>query len=171
MPMMTRRHLLSVAGILLAGAAGAGVALVRPLDDPAKPVVPQPPTGLTDAIARSQALVGAYADAAVRVPALAPRLTVIAADHRAHLTTLQAELARYPQTASSTSKSTSTSTSSASPTPVGPTDAAATLVALRALETSAATANAQACLAGAGALAVLFGSISACENAHLDLLA
>ena len=174
----TRRRFLGTGiGVALLAAATGGVLAgrSRPGAAPVTPPGQQPPPQLVAALARENSLIASYTVAIAAAPDLAARLTPILADHQAHLATWQAEADRYPGRPPTPSGSASETTSTAPPG-----DA---LTVLRAAEAAAAAAYLNACLGFDGstinrtddasepALAVLFGVVSACDTAHLELLA
>jgi hypothetical protein len=152
----TRRRLLGAGlgtGVAVTSLAGCGL-----LDEkPSPPAVPDPLRPLLD---EALALAAAFERAAAARPALAARLTPLAADHRAHAT----ELARL----------TGAAAPSASAAPSGATPAAegdaATLTALRIAEQTAQRNAVTACREAPAARAALVGSIAACRATHIEAL-
>ena len=146
----TRRRLLG-AGLGVAALAGCGV-----FDDqPAPPPAPDPFQPLLD---EAIALAGAYDRAIAAQPALAARLTPLAADHRAHA----AELARVIGASAS---------ASASPPAGAPESGSADSVAgLKTAELAAQKTAVAACKAAPADRAALAGSIAACRATHAEAL-
>jgi hypothetical protein len=144
----SRRRVLGVA------TAGAGISALTGCglfgDDPEPPRPPDPLRPLLD---EALALAAAYDRALVTQPALAGRLTPLAADHRAHA----AELARVIGTT----------------LPSGAASGAATgqsVADLRRAEQAAQKTAVAACAQAAPDRAGLAGSIAACRATHAEAL-
>jgi hypothetical protein len=142
---LSRRALLGlVAALPLAGCTGA--------QDPPPP--PDPDDLLrAAAVEREQALLRAYDQALLALPALAPRLTAVRAEHAAHLAAL-------------------TDADPPSPDPSSPPPAVApTARSLVEAERAAGAAHAQAALEASRELAGLLAALSASELSHGVVLA
>lgn len=155
--MISRRHLLATAAVLVAGGVGAAVGLLRPTGDE-QVAAAGPPVQLTTALAREQDLLAALELALRHDPALQGRLRQVRADHAAHAGALRSAIAGYPA-ASPTSQS-------ASP-PAG----VSSLAELRKAELAAARLAAAESADLTAANAALLASISAAESTHAELLA
>ena len=148
--------------VLLVGVASALTACSRGAARPAAAI--DPDVALTQsAVARERALLAAYDEAVVALPALATRLVPLRAEHAAHL----AALLSPPV--------------SGSPSPSGPptqlpvsaataTSAAATLARLADLERAAATAHTSGAVVASRRLAPLLASLAASEASHVVVL-
>jgi hypothetical protein len=155
---ITRRRLLAGAVVLASGAAGVAIGL-RPTARPG-PQLPLRPPLLQAALDRERALISGLDQAAGADPALGRLLAPLRADHLAHAQAIEASLTGYA--AATPSRTVTTS--------AGP-EQAPTLAALRAAERAAGQAASTDSAALTGELAVLLGSIAACEAAHVELLA
>ena len=147
----TRRRMLgAAAGLGVAGLTGCGLFD----DDPAPAPVPDPLQPLLD---EALALAVAYDRAAAAQPALAARLTPLAADHRAHAAELARVIGAAPPSAGA-------SAGVAASTPVD------TLATLRTAEQAAQRTAATACREAPAGRAALIGSIAACRATHAEAL-
>jgi hypothetical protein len=167
-PELDRRSLLAAAGavplsaLLAAGLAGCTA------DPP-----PPPPPGPDDvrreeAAARERALLAEYDAVLLVLPALAPRLAPLRAEHAAHLGALTGASPSPSATAGRPSPASST----VPPPQVPPPDtAAAALEALAVAERVAASAHGKAALDASPELAGLLASLSASELSHPVALA
>jgi hypothetical protein len=152
----TRRRLLATtAGVALAGTAPAGCGIFD--DDPAPP----PPDPLQPVLDEALVLAAAYDRAVTAQPALAKRLTPLAADHRAHVDELVRVIGRGTPSAAAPP---------ASSAPPAPADAAGTLAALRAAERQAQRTAATAARQAPPERAALAGSVAACRASHAEAL-
>lgn len=150
-----RRVLFTAAGVVVAGAAGAGVALARPVQSHSPP---QPPATLADALAAERRLAAGLLASAAADPGRSGHralLAQLAADHRAHADAIAALLADYPGAAAAIRPGPGTALTSAQ---------------LRAAEHRAGLAAARRAAAHTGTTATLFASIAACEAGHASLL-
>ena len=150
----TRRRVLGSAGGAVVGATGlAGCGLFGQDDDDPKSADPLQPV-LNEALA----LAAAYDRALVSQPGLTPRLTPLAADHRAHAAELVKLIGgKLPSTAAPASASAAS-------------DAAGTVAELRKLEQTAQKNAAAACKQAPAGRAALVGSIAACRATHAEAL-
>jgi hypothetical protein len=168
--MMTRRQLLvTIGGVSVLGAAGAGAAVAALSDLPSRAMppptqshaAPAPPPQLVAALAREQALIAGL-DAVVAADPTIGVLMAIRADHRAHADAIAAAITELTATSPSAGPTPSPSTSATVATP--------TVGQLRAAEQSAHQQLAIACGQLRGVNAVLLASIAACEAGHAELL-
>lgn len=162
-PAATRRGFLVTGGLVVAAAAGGGVALGLATGGSASDALDgTPPAELTAAVGAERELI-ASVDAALRSSSGRRRadLLLIRSDHVAHLGALRALIADtvYPATPSSAP--------SPAPAPAGTVGRAR----LRAGERRASTAAAARAERLAGRPAALLASIAAAEAAHAELLA
>jgi hypothetical protein len=166
-PELDRRSLLTAAGavplsaLLAAGLAGCTA------DPPPPP--PDPDDVLRgEAAARERALLEEYDAVLLVLPALAPRLVPLRAEHAAHL----AALTGASPSPFATVGRPSPASSAVPPPQVPPPDtAAAALEALVAAERAAASAHGKAALDASPELAGLLASLSASELSHPVALA
>lgn len=189
MPISRRAFLATGAGALavlvVGGAAGGAIGALRDAQ-PEPAVPPVAPEALSRGVQREQELLQAYATAVAAHPELADRFAPIVADHAAHLDVLGREWARIteatavpgaqPSPTPSPTPTASGSEPAGSAAPPAPGTAQDAVAALRGQEQAAAGAASADCLASAGEdesarqLAVLLGSISACETVHIGWL-
>jgi hypothetical protein len=153
---MTRRGLLRAA-VAAAGLVGVGSAAGCDLfggggSDEVQ-VAPEQAQLLTGTVA----LADAYDDAITRVPSLAGQLTGPRDAHRAHAEALAQALASPAPQPGSTSAG-------------GGSDPAATLAALKQLESQGLQEARDVCLAAPQRLAALVGTIAAARACHLEVL-
>ncbi len=152
---------------MLAGAAGAAAVAVSGgcglFDHDSER---QRPDALQPLLTEASTLVAALDAAALAQPALAGRLTPLAADHRAHVTAL-ARVIGTPAPSAPAPSDPAPGPSS----PGGPAgDASAVLRQLRAQAQAAARNAATACGAAPAERASLVGSIAACRATHAEAL-
>jgi hypothetical protein len=157
---LTRRRLLAGAFVLASGAVGVAVGL-RPTVGPGRQAPPKPPrpARLQAALDREQQLISGLDRVASAHPALGQMLAPLRADHVTHAQVIEALLVGFAAPAPSR---TVTSSTGAEQVP--------TLRALQAAEQAAGKAAGTDSAALTGELAVFFGSIAACEAAHVQLL-
>jgi hypothetical protein len=147
---------------VLAGAAGAAaVAAAGGCGLFDHDSAPKPPDALQPLLAEALTLAAALDAAALAQPALARRLTPLAADHRAHV----AALARVIGTPAPSAPAAGPSSPGA---PGG--EQSTVLKQLRAQAQSAARNAATACGATSAERAALVGSIAACRSTHAEAL-
>ncbi|BCB82304.1 hypothetical protein GCM10022251_47260 [Phytohabitans flavus] len=149
---------------MLAAAVGAaalypiaGCGLFGDEEDKSQPPAPDP---LAPLLAEALSLASQHEAAIAAFPALAERLTPVAAAHREHATALT-KVIKAPAP--------SASASSASPAPPSG-DEKSTLGALRSAEQKGQKSAAQACQAAAAERAALLGSIAAARATHLEVV-
>ncbi|MCW2494796.1 hypothetical protein [Jatrophihabitans sp.] len=150
-----------LASVLLAGGAGATVAMLRPLSRH-RATPKQPPAALTAAAAVEAVLLRDLDRAIAAAPANGTVLRQLRADHAAHLAGLTAAIRV------AVFDGTTPAPSASSTPPLAPLRSTAQL---RAAETAAARAAAAGALTLTGDDAALLASISACEASHAELLA
>ena len=143
----TRRQLLG-AGLAATTLAGCGV-----FDD--KPAPAAAPDPLQPVLDEAVALAAAYDRAVAARPALAAKLTPLAADHRTHAADLAKLIGATPTMPS---------------TPAPESAAADPVAALRAAELAAQKTAVGACLAAPADRAGMVGSIAACRATHAEAL-
>ena len=154
MSLLTRRHLLATAAVVIAGGAGVGAGLLRPVRERQPPGAPQ---SLLDARDREHALT-ATVDAMLAADAtLHPLLDPIRADHVAHAAAFDSLLSGYNRRPSPSSPPPSASTPAGRP-------------ALLAAEHQASQALSAASGTQVGEPAALLASVAACEAGHVELL-
>lgn len=152
------------AAVLLAGAGGAGAALLQPKRSPKRPA-PAPPA-LLDAVAAERGLI-ADLEATTGGSFAVRRVIVQArADHVAHLRALESAASPFDRPRSRTRTASSTGSSSA-PAP----GVARTATELRSAEQAASAAAARRAASLDGRLATVLASIAACEATHAELFA
>jgi hypothetical protein len=159
--LLSRRRLLAGAVVLVGAGLGAGLGLrgtARP--EQLLPAPPPRPTRLQAALDRERHLISALERATATDASLERVTTPLRSDHLAHAQTIEALLGGI-----------ATPTLSPSVTGSASVTQAPTRAALQAAERAAAEAASTDSAASAGALAALFGSIAACEAAHVQLLA
>ncbi len=159
----TRRVMLAATGsatVLLAGCQG--IAILGPL-----PTLASDVRTLDDAITAEQELVASYEAAATSLSgdgAIAPVVTSLLAEHRAHLAQLRARLVLPPRLATARPRP--------SPTPPAmPSGRHRVITELAAAERAASNRLARQLLHVPPALAQLMASIGASEAAHVVVLA
>jgi hypothetical protein len=160
--MWDRRRVLGVTAVAaLAVTAPAGCGL---LDSDPEPI-PEPDP-LQPVLDEALALASAYDRLAAARPDLAPRITPLAEDHRAHAAELTTLIGTRTAVGTRTGSGTRTASAGAAPSAAPPGD----LAAMRAAEQAAArSANASARTAPADR-AALVGMIAACRVTHAEAL-
>ena len=145
---LTRRAALALPVLLVAACTE---------DSPSPPSPPVDPDValVAAAVAREQALLGAYAGLARATPRSARLLTALSLDHETHLAELTTAL---PASGTPT------------PTPTGAPAPRVTLPAVRRLLRTTERAHADAVLLASPRLAPVLASLAACEASHLVLL-
>jgi hypothetical protein len=166
----TRRRMLS-ASVLAALAAGTG-GLAGCTAEPspwAKPPKPSPDVKvLHDVISAEYLMISKYTAVLAAFPRLAGSMSPLLAQHREHLTALQARLV-IPSGASPAQVASATARPRA-PRPRVPSSRPAAIGYLRAAERDQAAALAHRVAGVPPSLAQLLASIGACEAAHAALL-
>jgi hypothetical protein len=147
----TRRGVLGVAASTVVVASMSGCSLFGKDPEPERPDALQP------ILDEALALAAAFGQAALAAPDLSPRLTPLAADHRAHAAELSRVIGKPAP-----------SPSAAPSAPAG--DAAALLRQLRTSVQAAQRSAATACRQAPAARAALVGSIAACRATHTEAL-
>jgi hypothetical protein len=170
-----RRQILAGIAVTAAGATAAcssDTTVSTPPRTGAGPRNPVEPFSLY--LAAERRLRDAYAATIAKHPSLTPTLSGLLADHREHVTAMEAIIGITPAPTPSGSPSGS---ASSAPAPLDPAAKAAVpatpkaaVAALRAAEKAAAGRYATACLAETGNRAALLASVSACESSHLVVL-
>ncbi len=122
---------------------------------------PKPPDALQPLLTEASVLAAALDAAALAQPALARRLTPLAADHRAHVAALARVIGTPAPSAPAAAPSSASSPAA---------DASTVLKQLRAQVQSAARNAATACGATSAGRAALVGSIAACRSTHAEAL-
>jgi hypothetical protein len=150
--------------VLVSAGALAVSGCLGPTDEPTPR--PDPDLRLRDRVAAEvDELVRSYAAATAAFPALADRLTPLAAEHQAHAAAL-----RGPRSGSSPTAAPSGSPGATSPAPAVPGSAGATVTWLAGLERRAARRRARQAGSAGRDLARLLASVGACESVHAVLL-
>lgn len=160
----TRRAALAavVGGAALAGGAGCGW---LGGDGGSRTAAAPEPSPLLPVLTGTLALIDTYTATISAQPALAGKLEPLLADHRAHVTALNAAMGGAVSAAPS-----GPATGSPSPGSSVPDQPAAALAAVRAAERAARDASVRDCLAAQPRYASLLGSIAACRSCHLEVL-
>ncbi|WP_203917331.1 hypothetical protein [Rugosimonospora africana] len=159
----TRRAVLGtvVGGATLAAAAGCGWLGGGGGSDAGARSKPSP---LAPALAATLTLIDLYTATMAGQPSLTGKLDPLLADHRAHVTALNAAMA--PASAAPTGPATGSPSAGAGVPP----DPAEALAAVRAAEQAARDSAVRDCLAAQPRYASLLGSIAACRSCHLEVL-
>ena len=166
---LSRRTVLATGGaaVLVGGAAGTAVGVLRHL--PADSAPPAP-AALVSALAAEEELLAAarsvLSATAGATPAARSALATIAQDHLAHQTALQAALAGYRPSGSSSATVVPGSPVPPSPSATRPAGPVTSPAGLSAAEQRAASAGAARAAELSGRDATLLASIAACEATH-----
>ena len=155
MSLLTRRRLLATAAVVIAGGAGVGAGLLRPVRHRQPPPAPQ---ALLDALDREHALTAAVDSMLAADATLHPLLDPIRADHVAHAAAFDSLLSGYRRAPNSSGPSSLTSPA--------PADRSALLAAERQASQSLTAASGTQL----GEPAALLASVAACEAGHVELL-
>jgi len=165
---MSRRGVLGLAGVVLAGAAAlTGTAgLAGCTDGSGKPAPSPSPDPLAPVLSGTEALIDLYAATSAAQPSLAARLDPLLAEHRAHAAALRTAMGLASASASASAEAPSPGTSGVTV----PDDPAAALAAVVGAERAAQVAAVKDCLASRPEHAGLLGSIAASRACHLEVL-
>ncbi len=161
MPLLTRRRVLSAAAVVAAAGAGVGAGFLRPVRHPVAvpPAVPRADR-LQAALTRERALLAALDATATVHPSLAGAISILRADHQAHLDATTALITEAGAVVATPDPSGTATSRVPAPT------ALRSRTELALAERVAAAAWAADSAALAGSAAAVAASISAAEAGH-----